>query len=258
MNSIKSLAKSVAYGALNLSTAGRGVKRIIGGEPVRFPARWSRYYLADYEAATFDFLRAHCAQGHDVLDMGAHIGLFTVVMARLVGPTGRVFSFEPTPLTREVLRETVRLNGCEGIVEVREEAMAKVSGSATFYDTGDAGSNANSLVPTQRSQSGYTVRTVSLDDFTSSRGLPVGCLKIDVEGAELDVLLGGERTFLVSRPAVWLALHPPFLGDSAKALAEIWKILQQYRMLVSYQGGRVEEDWFREQRELFDVQLLPH
>lgn len=255
---MKSLLKSIAYGTLNLSTGGRGVKRIIGGEAIRFPARWSRYYETDYEPATFDFLRAHCRRGQTALDIGAHIGLFSVVMARLVGPAGRVFSFEPTPLTRNVLRETVRLNGCDDVVDVRGEATARVTGSATFYDTGDAVSNANSLVQSQRSKSGYRVNTVSVDDFSGSRGLSIDCLKIDVEGAELEVLMGAERTFLVARPAVWLALHPPFLGDSsAKALDDIWKILEEYRMSVWYHGTRVEADWFREQRELFDVHLLP-
>lgn len=254
---MKSLLKSIAYGTLNLSTAGRGVRRTIGGETIRFPARWSRYYEAGYEPATFEFLRVHCRQGQTALDIGAHIGLFSVVMARLVGRAGRVFSFEPTPLTRSVLCETVRLNGCERVVDVREEAIARVSGSATFYDTGDAGSNANSLVQSQRSQSVYTVKTVSVDEFSGSRGLSIDCLKIDVEGAELDVILGAERTFTASRPAVSLALHPPFLSDSPKALTDIWKVLQQYRMSMWYHGKRVEADWFREQRELFDVHLLP-
>src|SRR3712207_5734051 len=123
MGSIKSLTKSVVYGALDISTSRRGIKRTIGGEEIRFPARWFRYYEADYEPETFSFLRANLKEGQTALDIGAHIGLFSVVMARLVGASGHVFSFEPTPLTNEVLKETVRLNRCEEIVEVRGEAV---------------------------------------------------------------------------------------------------------------------------------------
>src|SRR5437879_13846628 len=119
-----SLAKEIAYVALDVCTAWRGVPRLVGGEWISFPARWCRYYAADYEPATFTFLRAHCLEGATVLDVGAHIGLFSVLMARLVGPSGRVISFEPTPLTRRVLDETVRLNGFGDVVEVRAEAVS--------------------------------------------------------------------------------------------------------------------------------------
>lgn len=257
MGSLKSLTKSVVYGALDISTAHRGLKRTINGETIRFPARWSRYYEADYETETFAFLRSNLKTGQTAFDIGAHIGLFSVVMARLVGARGHVFSFEPTPQTNEILKETVRLNGCEGIVEVSEKAVARATGMATFYATGAEASNANSLVQTERSRSGLKVETVSIDDFAASRELSVNCIKIDVEGAELDVLLGAERTFLTDRPVASLGLHPPFLDDAGVMLVEIWKLLQKYRMDVWYQGLPVEENWFCEQQDLFDVHLFP-
>src|SRR4051794_23344965 len=142
------LVKKFVYCAVDLCLAGRGVNRRIGGESVRFPVRWCRWYAADYEPGTFSFLRAHCGRGDTAMDLGAHLGLFTVVMARLVGPNGRVFSFEPTPQTRAVLEKTVRLNGCDTIVEVHGEAVAGATGTSVFYDTGDVVSNANSLVHT--------------------------------------------------------------------------------------------------------------
>lgn len=257
MGSIKSLTKSVVYGALDISTSRRGIKRTIGGEEIRFPARWFRYYEADYEPETFSFLRTHLTEGQTALDVGAHIGLFSVVMARLVGASGHVFSFEPTPLTNEVLTETVRLNGCEEIVEVRAEAVSDKTGTATFYDTGYAASNANSLVRGENSQGGLEVKTTSIDEFAAQRGLAVNCIKIDVEGAELYALRGAARTFAENRPVVSLGLHPPFLEDARAALSEIWKLLSDYRMTVVYKGQPVEEDWFCQQRDLFDVHLFP-
>jgi FkbM family methyltransferase len=257
MGSIKSLTKSVVYGALAISTSRRGIKRTIGGEEIRFPARWFRYYEADYEPETFSFLRANLKEGQTALDVGAHIGLFSVVMARLVGASGHVFSFEPTPLTNKVLKETVRLNRCEEIVEVRAEAVSNKTGTATFYDTGHAASNANSLVKGEKSRGGLEVKTTSIDDFAGARGLSVNCIKIDVEGAELHALRGGARTFAEHRPVVSLGLHPPFLGDAKADLSEIWKLLRDYRMAVVYKGQAVEEAWFCQQRDLFDVHLFP-
>jgi len=257
MTTLRSLSKSVVYGTLDRLTGGRGISRVIGGERVRFPARWSRYYESDYEPVTFDFLRRHCREGNTVLDIGAHIGLFSVLIARLVGASGRVFSFEPTPLTREVLRETIEINGCGDIVEVRAEAVSKTSGTATFFDTGDTVSNANSLVQTERHANGVSVETVTVDSFASDRDLFINCLKIDVEGAELDVLLGCERTMATQRPAMSLALHPMAMRQAGATLDQIWDVLREYRMAVTYLHRPVDRAWFVEQEDLFDVQCLP-
>src|SRR2546421_5552667 len=122
---VKDLARSVYYGMLEACTPGEGVKRSICGEEIRFPARWSRYYEPDYEPHTFSFLRQQCRPGGIVLDIGAHIGLFSIAMARWVSPSGKVFSFEPCSTTREVLQETVRLNGYGEAVEVHGFALSE-------------------------------------------------------------------------------------------------------------------------------------
>src|SRR6185503_6199401 len=184
------VAKDLAYKILDIMTFGSGVPRTISGEAIRFPARWSRYYEADYEPETFRFFRENVKKGDTVLDIGGHIGLFAVVAARLAGPTGKVFSFEPTPYTRGVMKKVIDLNNCSEMIEIREEAISSQSGSAVFFDTGDTISNANSLVKTERSKQEIPVTLVSVDEFASEHRLNVDCMKIDVEGAELDVLKG--------------------------------------------------------------------
>ncbi len=252
------LLKSLAYGVLDAATVGRGVRRVIGGEAIRFPARWCRYYPSDYEPTTFDFLRKHCRPGDIVLDIGAHFGLFSVVMARRVAPTGRVFSFEPTALTRQVLTETVRLNGYSHIVQIRTEAVTHSTGTMTFYETGDIVSNANSLARTNRSQTTTTVPTVSIDNFVRANSISVRCMKIDVEGAELDALRGARQTLQLCRPAMHLSLHPNALQQTGGTLADIWAILENCRMAVVQKGETVDARWFCSQTNLFEVQLLPY
>jgi FkbM family methyltransferase len=261
------ILKALAYGALDVCTLGRGVPRAVCGERVRIPARWHRWYPDEYEPETFAFLRARCEPGATVMDIGAHLGVFTILMARLVGASGRVFSFEPTPQTRAVLSEMLRLNGLGSPVEVRGEAVSGSNGTATFFHTGASVSCANSLVRTARSRGGVEVPTVRLDDFTSERGLTVGCLKIDVEGAELNLLRGARRTFLTGRPAAALSLHPDAVRESGGSLDEVWDLLREYRMSVrplnrpgSPGDGSPEavgKEWFVRQDGLFDVALDP-
>jgi FkbM family methyltransferase len=253
-----SLIKALTYQALEAVTLGRGVKRRIGGEIVRFPARWSRYYPSEYEPETFDFLQKHLKKGATVLDIGAHIGLFSIIAARLVGEKGKVFSFEPTPFTRSVLSKVVELNNCTEIIEVRDEAVSDAKGTATFYDTGDSEvSNANSLVKTARSRGEIEIQLTTVDDFAEENGLKIDCLKIDVEGAELDLLRGASKTFLNNRPIAHLSLHPAMITEKKQSLVEIWDLLETYQLKVLYKDKPVDKDWFCGQKDLFDVCLFP-
>ncbi len=192
-----------------------------------------------------------------MFDIGGHIGLFAVLTARLVGPEGKVYTFEPTPFTRSVLQEVVDLNNCSETVEVRGEAVSSKSGETVFFDTGNEISNANSLVRTELSRQEIPITMISVDEFVKERGIKVNCLKIDVEGAELDVLLGARETFLTQRPTARLGLHPPFIKQNSQTLDEIWQILSDLNMNVIFEGSTVEKDWFCSQPELFDVNLLP-
>lgn len=252
-----SVVKDLAYKTLEAITLRRGITRHIGGQAIRFPARWSRYYEAEYEPETFRFFRDHLKPGNTVLDIGGHIGLFAVVTAHLVGAEGRVFTFEPTPFTRSVLTEVVELNGCSGIVEVRGEAVSARSGETVFFDTGETISNANSLVRTELSKTEIPIKLISVDDFVRERSITVDCIKIDVEGAELDVLRGANETFINQRPVARLGLHPSFIAQNGQSLDEIWEVLVGYDLTVVFEGNPVDRYWFCSQAELFDVDLIP-
>ncbi len=197
-----------------------------------------------------------CRPGDVVLDIGAHIGLFTVLLSRLVGPAGRVLSFEPTPYTCAVLRETIRLNSCQSNLEVYQRAVSRRTGRATFFDTGDVLSNANSLVRTHRSRGEIAVDSITIDELVP-RTEAVRLMKIDVEGAELDVLRGARQTFANSRPAVYLELHPRQIRATGGSLEEIWDVLRDYRLTVYHNREGVCLEWFRAHEDLFNVQALP-
>lgn len=254
---MKESVKAVLYGSLDAITLGRGVARTINGEVVRFPTRYARYYEPHYETTTFKFLRENCPQGGTFLDCGAHIGLFSVTGARLVGDKGKVCSFEPTPSTGKILKEVVRLNNCQGIVEVRPEAISKTTGTATFFATGNNASNANSLVQTSEQMEGITVPTISIDEFVAKRNLKVDVIKIDVEGSELDALHGAYQTINEQRPALSLGLHPNAMKEIGATLKEVWEVLAQHDLRITYEERLIDSKWFVEQTNIFDVQGVP-
>jgi FkbM family methyltransferase len=168
-----------------------------------------------------------------------------------------VISFEPTPFTNSILRRTVRINGMQKVVEVRNEAVSNVSGHASFHDTNNQASNANSLVRGPQTHHSLEVSTIALDDFAEARNLRPAVIKIDVEGSELDALRGATRLIRRVRPALWLALHPDAIKASGAKLQDIWDLLKVHDMVAYASGKPVEQPWFCVQTGLFDVEVQP-
>ncbi len=190
------------------------------------------------------------------MDIGGHIGLFAVTAAKLVGANGKVFSFEPTPSSRGVLTDTVRLNNCSETVEIRSEAVSNTAGTAVFYDGGDV-SNSNSLVKTSRAGEKINVSLTSIDKFVKDGNLKIDCLKIDVEGNELNVLYGARETFLNQMPVTRLGLHPAFIVSNGQCLNDIWNVFEEYNLKVIYQNKEIFREEFCGHLDLFDVSLYP-
>ncbi|CAN5599860.1 hypothetical protein BH23GEM10_BH23GEM10_17630 [soil metagenome] len=168
-----------------LPASGGKVLRIFGGT-----------YEPEQTRLFGDQLRA----GATFLDVGAHVGYYTLLAARLVGSGGRVCAFEPNPRNCAFLRRHVAVNGCDN-VRVEEAAAADVNGVAGF-DFG-TGSGTGHLA----AGGAVEVRTLRLDDFCHDHAIVPDAIKIDVEGAELDVLHGAEQAIVTHRPTIFLSTH---------------------------------------------------
>jgi FkbM family methyltransferase len=174
------------------------------------------------------------SEGDSVIDVGAHHGAYTVVLARLVGPSGHVLAIEPSSRSWVMLKRNIDLNGLRN-VEVRQTAVSSTSGTGTLLVHAD--SSRNRLVYSKESVSdsagAEAVGLVTLDEVARHR--PVKFLKIDVEGAEALVLAGARSVLSQDRPIVQFEHNVPFLKDSVTA----WDVLREldYRMFrVTPQG----------------------
>ena len=194
---------------LNFCYGRRGLVRLINGQDrVRIrPAH--RYAAENYEPAVFDYLKRHVQPGMVVFDVGAHVGLFTVLLARWVGPTGRVFAFEPAPLTRAALTDHLALNDLAGRVTVCPLAVSDQEGSAFLYMVSNSPENtlsaAHSRLPQAR---GAPVSVTTIDAFCASSCLVPDLIKIDIEGFEIHALRGARQTLARQRPIVLVEMHP--------------------------------------------------
>jgi|SRR5580700_5914570 FkbM family methyltransferase len=195
----------------------RRIHRVLPGVPAPFRLPFGSWWLArgsaldhqilldGFENDAMRFITRFLKPGMNVLDIGAHHGLYTLLASKCVSPGGSVVAFEPSPRERERLLQHVRLNSCQN-VSLEPFALAEVSGTATLYVVDGWDDWCNSLRPPAINQSSRAVQVkiIPLDDYLSRRSdFPIDFIKLDVEGAELSVLRGAARLLRgVPRPVV--------------------------------------------------------
>jgi hypothetical protein len=180
---------------------GRAVPVLIG------PSRGNRivvgsgdhaYWVGNFERWKQDFIARLLREGDVFYDLGAHVGFFTLLGAKLVGSTGKVISVEPMPGNLIHLRAHIRVNHFEDRVRVIEAAASDVTGQARF--------KMHEKTPMGR-----------LDD---SGDIAPSVVKMDIEGAEPEALLGMRNLVLAAKPIMVISPHDT--DDACVSLLEGW------------------------------------
>jgi FkbM family methyltransferase len=140
-----------------------------------------------YEPAVSKLIREYLKPGMTFVDVGANIGIFTLLGARLVGTEGRVLALEPMPDNFRILRANVALNGLSNVSCI-PKAGGAAPGKARLFLSTYGGSHSMTENPPGFTGDVLEVDIVRLDAMT---GFPhIDLLKIDVEGSELEVIEG--------------------------------------------------------------------
>ncbi len=179
------------------------------------------FYVGYYERWETRWLEGAVQPGWTVLDIGAHIGYYSLLCAKGVGPTGSVYAFEPRPSTFAQLRRNVELN--PGL-NVYPQAMA-VSERAERLGLSEADSaNTGTSYISGKGSADSGVPATTLDEFVREHALTrVDFIKADVEGHEVKVLAGAAQTLDRFRPRVMIELSPDALqrfGDTSESVIE--------------------------------------
>jgi FkbM family methyltransferase len=198
----------------------------------------TEYVLGTYEPDFFKALRKNIRRGDTCVDVGGHLGYYSFIMARLAGPQGRVITFEPVAENLAVLRENIDINKFTNIKVVdtglgeRSCVMKLIrSESETFSATPSSRGYA-----VEGAQKEIEVKVDTLDSYVTREHVRPHLIKIDVEGAELDVLRGSTELLRTIRPIVLLEIHG--WGDpTSKEVAELLASLD-YSVSIVGQRGR--------------------
>ena len=141
-----------------------------------------------YEPLTTELVQREVRAGDVVLDIGAHIGYYTLLLARQVGHEGKVFAFEPEPGNFCLLQKNVRVNGYENVTLI-PKAVAAAAGMARLYLDEDNAGDCR-IYDSRDGRRSLAIETIRLDDYFAGYEGTLAFIKMDIQGAEHAALSG--------------------------------------------------------------------
>ncbi len=209
--------------------------RILGG-PLR-GKKWIKgagpnaYWVGTYEVARVRAFANAVTPGAVVYDLGANVGIYSLLASLRVGPSGRVYAFEPLERNLLYLRRHLNMNNVQNCV-ILERAVCNREGTRPF-----SAAAWNSSMAHLSSNGDMLVPSTSLDScvYGEERLRPPDIIKVDVEGAEFEVLEGAARTLSEFHPTIFLEIHGTQLHADCRAflLAKGYSTEEAYAQLTA-------------------------
>lgn len=174
--------------------------------------------LGIYEFPVQQMILGALHSGAVFYDVGAYNGYLSLLAAKTVGSTGKVFSFEPFPPNAERVAAAIQANRIENW-QLVQTAVMDYLGDARLHFSGNGSGTTPSIFPGGK-QGEVDVDAQTLDHFIQSHSLP-DLVKVDVEGAEAAVLRGSRQLLASSNPPKWLLeIHNEGAYGEARAILE--------------------------------------
>jgi FkbM family methyltransferase len=166
-----------------------------------------------YEAEVAAVFQQLLLPAMTVVDIGANIGFFTMLSAALTGPDGAVLAVEPNPANGRLIEASRRLNGFSQVT-VAQVAAGRSVGVLALNTTHSNGTTSEPADDADQLLQARTVPCMPVDvlvEATWGRARRVDLIKVDVEGAEYNALLGAQGTLLRDRPVIISEFSPTFM-----------------------------------------------
>lgn len=190
----------------------------------------SLFQTGTYEKGTIQLLEKYLDSGSSFLDIGANIGLMSVIASKLVGETGLVYAVEANPNTVSILQTNIELNRCNNI-ELLPVALSDSQGIALLFENWEVNRGGASLISQSSEEKGMEVKMERLDDLFNE-DTSINLVKIDVEGFEPQVIRGGMFWFRKQLPIFIIEVsekREKEVGPSPQEVMELVQTIGNYR-----------------------------
>lgn len=204
---------------------------------------WFGYYSRDVVHA----IKARLQPGDVFIDGGANIGEITLVAAKCVGPSGKVFSFEPVDAIHARLAAHVAANRFGDRVQILKQGLSEapgtlpIYGKADSYEDGSVHSGLGTLFATdERHDLIGSIALTTIDGLVAEHQIDrLAGIKLDIEGAELAALRGAAETLRRFRPWLIVEIGGNTCAAAGYAPGDILDVLEGYDFARIERGGRL-------------------
>ncbi len=198
---------------------------------------WKIFFFGEYERDTNSVLARYVKPGDTVVEAGANMGSESILIGRLVG-AGQVYCFEPNPYTFERLKINIAINELAN-VHAYDYALGEQNGNISFniYPKGFCNPGMSSKYMETADSKKITVVQKTLDTFVAENNISkVDFIKMDIQGAEMDMLLGAAATIATHKPIIFTEACEPY--NNTRELYD--KLKQQGYDIHLITGDRTE------------------
>jgi len=200
-----------------------------------------------HEKASTEQIKKLLAPGMKIVEIGANIGYYLLMEAKLIGKEGYIYAFEPSPYNLNLLRRNINLNNYHN-VEIHQKAVGSQNKKAKFYIANR--SNLSGFIKRENMKYMYRndgddiikVDVIKLDNFLKEKKIDL--IRMDIEGFEKEALKGMETVLSGKNPPryFFIEVHSKLLHKKNSSGGEIVKYMERFGYLVikSFFGGRVD------------------
>tara|TARA_B100000315_G_scaffold18964_1_gene16745 strand:+ start:626 stop:1483 length:858 start_codon:yes stop_codon:yes gene_type:complete len=251
---LRNLLKPVIVNFINLITLGRGITVNIGrqGEfkmsPQFYFSNWKNF--GDRHNSGFLFCLEQSINKRIVLDIGAHIGLFSMPLSDRISPGGKIYAFEPSEINRHYLKKHLELNDIKNVEVLPYLVGAKNNKKVEFYEDQTQVNPMGGVILSKYMKNDAIIthkQMVSLDAFCKDNDIQPELIKIDVEGAEIDLLLGAKNVLLLHKPVIVLSLHPQYIEKMNQSLSDLRSYLEEVNFKCLTIDGKDNNDFHQKE-----------
>lgn len=199
------------------------------------------YYGVFNEQVDCELFMALISPGDVVIDVGANIGVYTLISALRVGKQGQVISFEPDSRSHQMLTSNVEQNNVDGPLHLSHYCLGDHNGTISFFEAAEPCLSGikNSARSNNMNERKIPIRT--LDTVLSKMNAPkVSLIKIDVEGAEHKVIAGAMGTLEKSDAILLVEISPKNLDE--QSIRDVRDCLERLETSLNYQAFRISHD----------------
>jgi FkbM family methyltransferase len=199
------------------------------------PIHLGIFLNGEYEPNTTNLFLKTISKGDLVLDIGANIGLYTLLAARIVGQNGKVYAFEPDPKNYDLLLKNIKINGYKNVVPIQKAVSDRNEIRKLFLRENTTMNSLSNNLEDNCPTGFINVETITVDNFFENKSpANLKLIKMDIEGAEMLALLGMSRIIETNKNlSIITEFNPTFIKKLGYSSKEFIKKIHDYGFKIN-------------------------